>query len=129
MDKTMEPVPMDPDDTMGRPAQTPARDEVAALAATGGDADLARELFASFTHGLAGELETISRHGRAENWPALAEAAHRLRGATAYCGVPALDHALQQLERAAQSAALDRIRTGLLEVELEAERLGALVPD
>lgn len=106
-----------------QPTPIPARDEVAALAATGGDAQLAQDLLAALVGGLPQELDNLARHRRGEDWPALSNAAHRLRGATAYCGVPALDIALQQLEHAAQSGVVDRIDAHLCEVMAEAARL------
>jgi len=79
----------------------PARDEAAALAATGGDANLARELFATLMAGLSQEVTEIEARFAARDWRGLLHTAHRLHGATSYCGVPALDRALRELERAA----------------------------
>lgn len=107
------------------PAPIPAWDETAALAATGGDAELARDLLAALIRGLPGELAALACHRRAEDWSGLADAAHRLRGATAYCGVPALDHALRQLERHAHARAVDRIDPAIAAAQAEAARLQA----
>ena len=101
----------------------PARDAVAALATAGGDADLAAELFSTLLEGLPGELEDL-RHCLAESdWPGLAEHAHQVRGATRYCGVPALDDAMEALERAAKIGDPSLIREGFERVLSEAERL------
>jgi len=104
-------------------AEPPPWDEEAALEATGGDPDLARELLATLAGGLAADLEGVTGSYRAADWVALAKAAHHLRGATSYCGVPALDRALRDLERAALAGNPDGISQGVAAVELEAERL------
>jgi two-component system sensor histidine kinase BarA len=101
----------------------PARDPVAALAAAGGDESLARELFAALGQGLPGEIEDLRACCAEEDWPALAEHAHQLRGATRYCGVPALDEAIEALERAARMGDGERAAAKLAEVEAEARRL------
>jgi two-component system sensor histidine kinase BarA len=101
----------------------PARDEQAALAATGGDAQLAQDLLTALMRGLPAELDNLDRRRRSEDWSALSHAAHRMRGATAYCGVPALDNALQQLEHATQSGVVERIDAHLRDVMDEAARL------
>jgi two-component system sensor histidine kinase BarA len=117
---------MDPDEEKQddtRPTPIPPRDEVAALAATGGDAQLAEDLLIALVRGLPQELDNLTRQHHGEDWTALFHAAHRMRGATAYCGVPALDNALQQLERAAQSGVPAYIDAHLREVMDEAARL------
>jgi len=87
--------------TENRVANLPSRDETAALEAAGGNADLARELLETLVAGLPQELADLQRCFAANDWPLLAEAAHRMRGATSYCGIPAMDNHLQALERAA----------------------------
>jgi HPt (histidine-containing phosphotransfer) domain-containing protein len=104
----------------------PARDEAAALAATGGDAELANELFATLSATLSQEVREIKASFAAEDWPGVLQSAHRLRGATSYCGVPALDSALQALEQAAKAGDSAEIRRWLQAVPLAAERLSAL---
>jgi HPt (histidine-containing phosphotransfer) domain-containing protein len=80
----------------------PARDHAAALLSAGGDEDLARELFDALLDGLPAEIEGLRACIAESDWNALAEHAHRLRGATRYCGVPALDEAVDALERTAR---------------------------
>jgi len=101
----------------------PPRDETAALEAAGGDVNLACELVDTLVRGLPKELADLRSCFQGDDWPALAETAHRLRGATSYCGVPALDTGLQELERAAGKGDPQQIGSGLLRVEQEAERL------
>jgi HPt (histidine-containing phosphotransfer) domain-containing protein len=85
-----------------RLAQLPARDPVAALATVGGDADLAAELFAALLAGLPDEMDHLRGCLAESDWTGLAEYAHQVRGATRYCGVPALDEATETLERVAR---------------------------
>lgn len=80
----------------------PVRDEAAALAATGGDPELARELLSTLIAGLPREVAELDARYTAKDWEKLVQTAHRLRGATSYCGVPALDSALHHLERIAK---------------------------
>jgi two-component system sensor histidine kinase BarA len=111
---------------MPRPTELPARDEVAALATAGGDPDLAQELFEALIAGLPDELAGLRACFAECDWPGLAELAHQVRGATRYCGVPALDESIEALERAARIGDAERIADGLAEVESQAERLSAL---
>ena len=101
----------------------PARDKVAALAAVGGDENLAQELFATLLQGIPADLEHLTRSLQNEDWNSLAEAAHRMRGATSYCGVPALDMALLDLERAAKTGDAGQILFAVRQVDREAKRL------
>ncbi|WP_295457020.1 Hpt domain-containing protein [uncultured Thiodictyon sp.] len=104
----------------------PARDPVAALAVAGGDADLAAELFAALLVGLPDELAALRAAMTAADWDGLAEHAHQVRGATRYCGVPALDEATESLERAARSGDPQRIALSFISLEEEAERVRRL---
>jgi two-component system sensor histidine kinase BarA len=102
----------------------PSRDETAALEAAGGNAALARELLETLMQGLPNELAELRRCFGANDWSLLAEAAHRMRGATAYCGVPALDEHLRELERATKAGGVpEHIGLKLEQVEREAQRL------
>lgn len=108
-----------------KPAMTrlPSRDEKAALEAAGGDAGLARELLETLMRSLPNELAALQDCSLRKDWRALAEEAHRMRGATSYCGAPALDTCLQQLEYFAASGDPEATKLGLQQVEREAERL------
>lgn len=103
--------------------QLQSRDEAAALKAAGGDARLARELIETLVQSLPNELKELHGCFLAQNWPTLAATAHRLRGATSYCGAPALDTCLQNLVQAASIGDPEQIRPLLRQVEQEAERL------
>jgi hypothetical protein len=101
--------------------RVPAWDETVALAAVDGDANLARELRTALIAGLPGEIQGL--RGAAGDPAALAESAHHVRGATRYCGVLALDAALEELERAAKDRNAAGMTAGLALVEAEATRL------
>ena len=101
----------------------PIRDPSAALALAGGDAALAAELLEALLAGLPEELESLRASLAESDWPGLAEYAHQVRGATRYCGVPALDAALESLERAARASDPPRCADGFALVELQARRL------
>ena len=87
-----------------KPKTYATRDELDALRIAGGRRELVDELFSRFLTELPNHLQTIERHAATRDWPAVAAAAHRLHGATAICGVPALNHAVAALERAAHDA-------------------------
>jgi len=112
-------------DTATKPdiPELPPRDEVAALASAGGDADLAAELYDTLLEGLPGEIEDLRGCLEEADWPGLADHAHQVRGATRYCGVPALDEAIEALERTSRIGDPDLIRENFVRVELEVERL------
>ena len=117
------------DTTGGAPgADLPAWDESAALAATGGDAALAAELLTQLLDGLAGELADLDRLLDSRDWPGLDDATHRMRGATAYCGVPALDTALERLKQAAKAGDAAAIAQGVQQVHTQADRLRTQCP-
>ncbi|WP_133510122.1 Hpt domain-containing protein [Candidatus Thiosymbion oneisti] len=101
----------------------PAWDEAAALEIAGGNLDLARELVQMLVRGLPQDLSDLRRCFQANDWPLLTTTAHRMRGATSYCGVPALDAHLKALEDSAKAGDRERIDAELTQVVREAERL------
>ncbi|EXJ16130.1 Hpt domain-containing protein [Imhoffiella purpurea] len=100
-----------------------ARDEESALESAGDDAALAAELFEALIMGLPAEIESLRACLGESDWPGLAEYAHQTRGATRYCGVPALDAAIEALERAARASDPLRCSEGLAQVEVQVKRL------
>ncbi len=114
---------MDRDPVTACVSQLPARDRVAALTVAGGDADLADELFAALLTGLPDELSALRVGVAGSDWEGLAELAHQVRGATRYCGVPALDEAAESLERAARGGDPQRITAAFARLEEEAQRV------
>jgi len=104
-------------------ADLPPWDEQMAMEATGGDADLARELVQALVQGLSKELSELRSCIHANDLATVGATTHRIRGATSYCGVPALDACLGELELSAKSGDRDLIELDLARVEEEAERL------
>jgi len=114
---------MDSSDNRADPNAS-VRDEALALAAAGDDAELAAELYAALRASLPDELTALRAHCVAADWPAVAELAHRVRGASRYCGVPALDQSLATLERVARDGGdAGAISAAAAQVETEAQRL------
>ncbi|MBK1722856.1 phosphorelay protein [Thiocystis violacea] len=107
-------------------ADLAVHDQAAALEYAGGDAELAADLMAALLDGLPDEIESLKACLAESDWPGLAEYAHQVRGATSYCGVPALDAAMSALERAARVGDPARCRTGFDAVLLHTAKLFAL---
>ena len=93
------------------------------MEASGGNAELARELVEALVDGLPTELSELRSCFQASDWALLTETAHRIRGATSYCGVPALNACLRELERSAKTADRDGVACVLAQTEQETERL------
>jgi two-component system sensor histidine kinase BarA len=111
--------------TEAPPGELAVRDEAAALAAVGGNAALARELLDALIAGLPGELIELRELLAASDWHGLGETVHRLRGATSYCAVPALDQALFALKALTKSGDREGAAAVLKQVETQALRLRA----
>lgn len=101
----------------------PAWDRNAALTATAGDEKLASELLEALLVSLPADLSSLIELLEAGDWPGIDDAAHRIRGATAYCGASALDKALQALKVAAKASDEQGVARSLQQVEHETERL------
>jgi HPt (histidine-containing phosphotransfer) domain-containing protein len=94
-----------------------------ALELAGGDAELAADLMTALLDGLTDEIASLRACLAESDWPELAEYAHQVRGATRYCGVPALDAAIEALERAARLDDGLRCAEAFTRVETQAQRL------
>jgi two-component system sensor histidine kinase BarA len=99
------------------------RDDQAAVNAAGGDRALAAELLETLLGQLPGEMDLLRSLLAESDWPGIDELAHRLRGASAYCGVPALDAVLGELSMAAKTGVATRISTQADRVVTEVQRL------
>ena len=80
-----------------------------ALRITGGREELADEMFRKFMDDLPQQVALLEQHQANSDWDSLGEVAHRLHGACAVCGVPALKAAVYNLERSAQQREPDDI--------------------
>ena len=98
-------------------------DRELALSITGGDATLARQMLEMLCDQLPGSLDQLAHLFQKTDWTGLREAAHKLRGSTMYCGVPALDHAVGRLEQAVREHEPTSIETALRRLGEEAARL------
>jgi len=95
----------------------------------GGRPDLARDLFAMLCRNLAASHAELAR-ARANAHPeAIRAAAHRLRGAAAYCGVPRLQHNCAEVERATRDLPGRDLETALDRLEATIVETAALGPD
>jgi len=114
---------IDPREAEPELTELPSRDETAALKAAGDDPELARDLVQQLVAGLPQELSELRQCLAAERWGMVIRIAHRLRGASSYCGVPALESQLESLERGVQAGDRERVERELARAEREAERL------
>ena len=78
----------------------PVRDESQALRIAGGSAGIAAKLFSQLCDELPDTIEELRESLRRRDWSELWQLSHRLHGAAAVCGVPALSHALGDLQPA-----------------------------
>lgn len=101
-----------------------------------GRSDVARELFAILCRTLPESRATLERARAEHDWKTIREEGHRLHGAMAYCGVPRLEAALAELQRAARASdavtlerAVVRVERSIDEVLAFAERSDAAARD
>ena len=78
----------------------PARDEQQALRIAGGSAGVAGKLFDQLRDQLPSAIAEMRETLQHRDWTELWQLSHRLQGAAAVCGVPALYHALEELQPA-----------------------------
>jgi len=78
----------------------PVRDEAQALRISGGSTTIAHKLFEELRDELPATIELLRDTLQNRDWSELWQLSHRLHGAAAVCGVPALYHALGDLQPA-----------------------------
>ena len=88
------------DKTAAQRQAWPIRDKDRAMRIAGGAAGIADKLFEELCEELPDALDELSDNLRRRNWSELWQLSHRLHGAAAVCGVPALSHALGDLQTA-----------------------------
>ena len=101
----------------------PIRDTAHALAVAGGSKKLADKIFFELTQMLPKQLTVMQQHAAASNWDELWHVAHRIHGATAICGVPALNQAMEKLEHAVKIEMAEEKHHNLKQVACEIDRL------
>lgn len=74
-----------------------------AIEQAGGNADLAKDLFRMLLNELPDQMNKLIQAYDNNDKEALWNMTHKIYGATAYCGVPALCNAAKQLEDAIKS--------------------------
>lgn len=101
----------------------PVRDIDKALAVTGGDRNLADEMYRQLLRELPTSLAAIEKEFSRKNWRGLWENTHKLHGSTSSCGVPAVDHAVQRLEAACRETNAEVCESVITELKSEIDRL------
>jgi two-component system sensor histidine kinase BarA len=90
---------------------------------TGGDQSLATEMLNQLCNELPQQLADIQRYIQQMDWENLKEIAHKMRGSTSSCGVPALDFSVQRFEQATGSKQAEQLLEEYKSVEREVNRL------
>ena len=80
-----------------------SRDIEAALQIAGGRRELAEKLFNKFLAELPAQMALIKQLQQRQDWLAFTKTVHQLHGATAICGVPAMNQLVEQLEKASHN--------------------------
>jgi HPt (histidine-containing phosphotransfer) domain-containing protein len=106
-----------------RPVKNPIRDRNKLLQVTGGDHQLARQLFSEFCEELPKDISTIRQLFAASRWDELREIVHRLHGSTSICGVPALNVVIRELEDKCKQCNAHETDQLLKRLESEADTL------
>jgi two-component system sensor histidine kinase BarA len=101
----------------------PIRDSKKLLLATGGDRQLAQQLFDEFCQELPKDISAIRQLFAQAQWEELVEIVHRLHGSSSICGVPALNVVISELESRCRSKQSDEAKRLLYRLEAEAETL------
>ncbi len=88
-----------------------------AIEKSNNNVELAKELFSMLINDLPQSLNNIKSAYQSESSQDLQDQAHRLLGSTAYCGVPNLKAAAENLENCIKSNDKNNIQTNITEVE------------
>jgi two-component system sensor histidine kinase BarA len=104
----------------------PIRDHQQALRIAGGSENIAGRLFRELRAELPTAIEGLQGKLAERDWSELWQLSHRLHGAAAVCGVPALYHALNDLQPAITLEDEATVSRLLERVDREAQRIIAL---
>ncbi|MCB1790592.1 MAG: response regulator [Gammaproteobacteria bacterium] len=104
----------------------PVRDEEQALRIAGGSQSIASKLFSELRNDLPGSVDELKQKVGERDWPELWQLAHRLHGAAAVCGVPALYRTLADLQPAISLEDEAAVKVLLERIEYEAGRIAEL---
>ncbi len=111
--------------SMADTEKLPSRDPAQALRIAGGSRSIADKLFMQLLGELPPSIEDIHEKFHQQDWNEMWQLVHRLHGAAAVCGVPALHQALDHLQQAIKSGQQDEIARHLSQVQIEADRLAS----
>ncbi len=101
----------------------PVRDMERALSVTGGDHNLAQEMFEQLKKELPVHLAGIESAHQQRDWKTLRDISHKLHGSTSSCGVPSLDYVLQQFQSACRNQSVELTDLHLPSLRREIERV------
>lgn len=111
------------DSELGNPAPRAEglakRDLEQQLRTTGGNRQLADEMFRRLLNELPEQLASIKRMAEQGQWIELRELAHKLKGGACVCGVPALENCIEALESDCLENEVDSIPARVKELETE----------
>lgn len=108
------------------PSRLPVRDTELALRMAGDSAAVAASLFSDLCAELPDDIAGMRSSIERRDWVELRQQCHRLRGAAAVCGVPALTAALEALRPAAALGDHAAIVARVEALEIECRRVSAL---
>ena len=103
--------------------ELPVRDEAQALRIAGGSDSIASKLFTELRAELPATMDALRTSFAARDWSELWQLSHRLHGAASVCGVPALYHALGDLQPAITLEDESTVSVLLDRVDREAQRV------
>jgi two-component system sensor histidine kinase BarA len=104
---------------VARTTDLPVRDAAQALRIAGGSERIANRLFNEMRRDLPHAIDDLQTSFATRNWSEMWQLSHRLHGAAAVCGVPALHYALGELQPAV--ALEDEVAVSLLLAQTVAE--------
>lgn len=102
-----------------------SRDPLRALRIAGGSQSIADKLFTQLLEELPESIAAFHERFHQRDWKEMWQLVHRLHGAAAVCGVPALHQALDQLQRIIKNEQGEEIAHHLSAVQKEADKLAA----
>jgi two-component system sensor histidine kinase BarA len=103
--------------------ELPVMDNKKILDITGGDQALANEMFNQLCKELPQQLKDILQYIQNKDWDNLKEIAHKIRGSTSSCGVPALDYSVHDFEKATVTKHTVKLLEKYESVQYEVKRL------
>lgn len=93
------------------------------LEQAGDNEKLAKELLYMLLKELPNLLESVKSAFHLKNYPSLKNNAHKMHGATAYCGVPNLKQAAHDLENCIKQDKTQDIQSAINELEVTIQQL------